>query len=97
MAEYRLTPAARRDLEAIWRYTFKQWGVTQANSYIDMLNAAFANLTQTPKIAPACDHIRKGYRCRHIVRHMIYFRITSYGISIVRVLHDRMDAGRYLN
>jgi hypothetical protein len=23
---------------------------------------------------------------------MIYFRVTPYGIAIIRILHDRMDA-----
>jgi len=27
---------------------------------------------------------------------MIYFRITDYGIAIIRVLHERMDAPHYL-
>ncbi|MBV7525451.1 type II toxin-antitoxin system RelE/ParE family toxin [Pseudomonas sp. PDM29] len=31
MAEYRLTPAAEGDLEAIWSYTARQWGLDQAN------------------------------------------------------------------
>lgn len=96
MAEYRLTPAAERDLEAIWAYTQKQWGAEQANRYIDILTEAFAELAQFPKIAPACDHIRLGYRSRNIERHMLYFRITTYGIAIVRILHDRMDAPRHL-
>jgi toxin ParE1/3/4 len=30
MAEYRLTPAAERDLEAIWVHTVREWGVEQA-------------------------------------------------------------------
>jgi toxin ParE1/3/4 len=37
MYEFRLTPAAERDLGAIWRYTHQQWGVEQANRYIDVL------------------------------------------------------------
>ena len=45
MAEYRLTPAAERDLESIWSYTT---------------------------------------------------RMTDFGIAVVRVLHDRMDALRHL-
>ena len=96
MAEYRLTPAAERDLEAIWAYTQKQWGAEQANRYIDILTEAFAELAQFPKTAPACDHIRPGYRCRNVERHMLYFRITTYGIAVVRILHDRMDAPRHL-
>ena len=26
---------------------------------------------------------------------MIYFRIMTYGIAIIRILHDRMDAPRW--
>jgi len=37
-----------------------------------------------------------GYRRRSVERHMIYFRITTYGIAIIRILHDRMYAPRYL-
>ena len=96
MAEYRLTPAALRDLESIWTHTLRQWGVDQANRYTDILTAAFAELAQSPETAPACDHIRPGYRRRNIERHMIYFRITAYGIAVVRILHDRMDAPRHL-
>jgi toxin ParE1/3/4 len=96
MAEYRLTPAALRDLESIWTHTLQQWGVKQANRYTDLLTATFVELAQSPKTTPACDHIRSSYRRRSIERHVIYFRITSYGIAVVRILHDRMDASRHL-
>jgi len=96
MAEYRLTPAAERDLENIWLNTRRQWSTEQADRYIAILANAFDELAQAPKIAPSCDHIRSGYRRRSVDRHMIYFRVTDYGIAIVRVLHDRMDAPRHL-
>jgi len=47
-------------------------------------------------MASACDHIRTGYRRRGVERHMIYLRITDFGIVIVRILHHRMDAPRHL-
>ena len=96
MAEYRLTPAAERDLEAIWNHTHDQWGIEQAHHYTDILIAACAALAEAPKTAPACDHIRSGYRRRGVERHVIYYRITTYGIAVVRILHDRMDAARNL-
>ncbi len=96
MAECRLTPAAERDLETIWAHTRPQWGLEQANRDIDILTAAFAELAQSPKTAPACDQIRPGYRRRSMERHMIHFRITAYGIAIMRILHGRMDAPRHL-
>ena len=96
MAEYRLTPAAERDLESIWKYTVRQWGVEQADRYIDFLTAAFAKLADSPMTAPSCEYIRSGYRRWGVERHMIYFRVTDYGIAVIRVLHDRMDAPRHL-
>jgi toxin ParE1/3/4 len=79
MAEYRLTPAAERDLENIWIHTRQQWGMEQANRYIDSLIAVFTDLAQSPRTAPTCDHIRPGYRRRSVERHMIYFasRLTA--------------------
>jgi len=96
MAEYRLSPAAERDLEGIWKYTRREWGLEQAEQYTDLLTAAFQVLAEAPRSAPACDHIRRGYRRRTVGRHMIYFRITEYGIAIIRILHNRMDAPHHL-
>jgi toxin ParE1/3/4 len=96
MAEYRLSPAAERDLEGLWKYTRRVWGIEQAERYTDLLTAAFQVLAESPKSAPACDHIRQGYRLRNVERHMIYFRVTDYGIAIIRVLHERMDAPHHL-
>jgi toxin ParE1/3/4 len=95
-AEYRLTPEAVRDLEGIWLYTLGEWGIDRANSYTDDLTAAFNQLAIAPQVATACDYIRKGYRRSPVGRHVIYFRITDYGIAVIRVLHDRMDAPRHL-
>jgi len=33
MIKYRLTPAAKKDLIAIWHYTVKVWGIEKARQY----------------------------------------------------------------
>ncbi len=96
MAEYRLSPAAEADLETIWLYTQKQWGIAQADHYIDILTASFTALSIAPKTAPACDDIRPRYRRKWVEHHVIYFQTTDYGIAIIRILHERMDAPRHL-
>jgi len=83
-------------MEHIWRATAKTWGVDQAHRYADKLTAAFKTLAEAPDRAPACDHIRSGYRRRNVERHAIYFRKTANGIDVMRILHDRMDAARHL-
>jgi toxin ParE1/3/4 len=70
-------------------------GAEQADRYIDALTRTFVELAQAPRSAPACDHIRPGYR-RRVERHIIYFRPTSHGIAVFRILHDRMDAATHL-
>ena len=95
-AEYRLSPAATRDLEAIWLYTLERWGLEQANSYTDELVATFNELANNPQLSTPADYIRKTYRRRRSGRHAIYFRITEYGIAVIRVLHDRMDPLRHI-
>jgi toxin ParE1/3/4 len=96
MAEYRFSPGAQRDLDEIFDYTVSQWGLPQALHYTDLIEAACAGLAKAPEQSQNCAHIRAGYWRRAVERHIIYFLATSYGIAVVRILHQRMDAARYL-
>lgn len=96
MAEYRLSPAAQRDLDGVFDYTLAQWGLPQALRYTDLLEAACSDLARAPQQAQGCADIRPGYRRRSIEQHVIYFRPTHYGIAVIRILHQRMDAARHL-
>lgn len=96
MAELRLTPAALRDLEGIWRYSAQQWGPVQAGLYLDLLNAAFEALAHAPESAPSCEHVRPGYRKQIVKHHAVYYRTEADVVIVVRVLHERMDAPRHL-
>lgn len=96
MAEYRLSPRAQRDLEGVFDYTVAEWGLAQAMRYIDLIEAACADLAEAPQQAQGCGDIRSGYRRRSVEQHVVYFRPTRYGIAVIRILHQRMDAGRHL-
>lgn len=96
MAEYRLSPLAQRDLEELFDHTLARWGEAQALRYTDLIADACAALAAAPYQAPDCAHIRPGYRRRGVEQHMIYFRITDYGIAVIRILHQRMDAARHM-
>lgn len=96
MAEFRLTPAALQDVEGIWHYTATQWSTAQADAYVDALNEGFEALARAPLSAPACEHIRPGYRRQPIGRHVVYYRLDEAVVTVVRVLHERMDAPRHL-
>lgn len=96
MAEYRFAPSARRDLDGIFDHSVTHWGLLQAIRYAELIEAACADLAETPQRAQGCAHIRPGYRLHGVERHVIYFRPTHYGIAVIRILHQRMDATRHL-
>ena len=42
-------------LEAIWLHTRQQWGVEQADRYVNRLAREFADLVLMPQAAVACE------------------------------------------
>lgn len=96
MAEFRLRPAARRDLEVIWRETVRRWSPDQADAYIALLFDAFDAAAAFPLAGQDASDIRPGYRRRACGSHIIFYRPQDYGIEIVRVLHGRMLADGHL-
>jgi toxin ParE1/3/4 len=94
-AEYRLSPKAREDMEAVWLYSLAQWGADQTERYVDELTEAFQFLAHNAEAGAACENIRVGYRKYPIMRHVVYYRKAKYGIEIMRILHDRMLASRH--
>ena len=95
-SKYRLSPKARDDMEAVWLYSLDEWGLKQTERYIDNLTTAFTLLVEHPKTGTHCANIREGYRKYPVLRHVIYYRETRYGVEIIRVLHDRRLASRHL-
>lgn len=96
MAEYRLSPRARSDLDELFDYTVAEWGLPQALRYADLIETACANLAEAPLQGRGCAEIRPGYRRHNVEKHVIYFLVTQYGIAVIRILHRRMDAVRHI-
>ena len=92
MPSFRITKKAKSDLLSIGRYTAKEWGINQRNSYLKQLDQCFARLSETPEIGVICDYIAKGYRKFPQGSHLIFYKHGSDGIiEIIRVLHKSMD------
>lgn len=91
---YRLRAEARRDIQEIWRYTRARWGLRQARNYHQKLTLAFLLLARNPKLGVSCRIVRRKYRKKSVGRHIIYYRIEDGVVTVVRVLHERMQAWR---
>jgi toxin ParE1/3/4 len=90
-----ITPIARSDLIDISRYTDKKWGRPQRFKYVKQLKDRFSYLADNPHIGRKRGEIFGSHYSYHEGRHVIFYRITSEGIEILRVLHDSMDFPRH--
>jgi toxin ParE1/3/4 len=95
MKKFLITPKARADLRDISRYTDKKWGRQQRFNYIKQLQDRFSYLANKPQRGKKRDEIIGSPYSYHEGRHVIFYRITSAGIEIMRVLHDSMDFPRH--
>jgi len=87
---------AEEDLTDIWIYTLQEWGVDQADRYIDELEAGLARLESNPKLGRSREQLRRGYFSLRLNEHVAFYVVTASVIRIVRVLHSRMDPDRHL-
>jgi toxin ParE1/3/4 len=94
--KWRITGPARRDLAGIWSYTQSNWDVRQADRYLDLLAARIVWLTGNPNMWTARSDIRDGLFSYSEGRHLIIFKETSGMLTVIRVLHDRMDIRRHV-
>lgn len=96
MPTFKVSKKAGLDLLEIGEYTQNKFGINQRNSYLDSINAKFHTLTKNLKLGAVCDDIRKGYLLSHVGSHSIFYKEYSYGIRIIRVLHQKMDWLKHL-
>ena len=92
----RLSPAAEADVEAIWDFSEKRWGRTQAVRYVRDLDATCTGIVEGRIVSLSAEGIRPGYRKAACGSHMIYFRHDGDDIEVVRILHQSMDVDRHL-
>ena len=86
LKDYRLTPAARSDLEAIWRYTAERWSVAQAEAYLTGLKATLAGLIVNPRIARERTELTPPVRIHPYGSHMVRAEATEeLGDGVPRV------------
>jgi toxin ParE1/3/4 len=92
--QYKLTPAARNDLNDIEYYTVAHWGFPQAKNYMIALQQAIESLPVAPYSGRRCDHVRFGCHRLDVQSHAIFYTIAK-NIKVLRILHQRMDIARH--
>ena len=87
---------AKHDLQEIWGYSFRTWGIKQADQYYDALIDGIERLIDQPEMGMPRDDLRRGYRQLQINRHLIFYRLTPTRIRVIRVLGVQMNVDHHL-
>ena len=95
-SEFKLSVYARTDIKKLFRYSYQQFGESQALKYKTELEACLQLLADNPDLGRKCDHIRQGYQRHEYARHIIFYRKRKTDIFIVKILHESMDAKRHI-
>lgn len=93
---YQFTDKAERDLEGIIDYTVQEWGVSQANTYLDGLELRAQLLAENPDLGMARETLFKGLLSLLYESHILYYKKHARGIVILRILHQHMDPVKHL-
>lgn len=93
---YRLYPKAIDDLESIYLYSVKEFGIHRTEDYIAAFESSFQYLADDPLISRKCDYVYSNLRAFNVGSHVIFLKITDDGIVIIRILHQSMDFNRHI-
>ncbi|MFH0411181.1 type II toxin-antitoxin system RelE/ParE family toxin [Corynebacterium sp. L4756] len=96
MSKYLLTPAAQRDLSAIWNFTEEQWSSAQAEKYLREIQRALERVTEAVARGRRRDDVRAGYMSYAVGSHIIFYRHQESHLEVIRILHHRMDHRQHL-
>jgi len=90
-SNYSLRALAQVDLEEIWLYSYQEWGVEQADKYLNSLLSRFEWLAKNPLISKKRDDIKTGYYYFPEGMHLVFYTLTKNGIDIIGIPHQSMD------
>lgn len=95
--KYRTTRLADQDIIQLYGRGVMDFGVLQAEDYIEGLFTAFELLAANPHIARERQELTPPVRLHPYGVHMIAYVLQGDGILIVRILHGRQDWQRLLS
>lgn len=90
MAQFTVSPTARRDITDIWKYIAAD-SVHHATRWREQLYELFLLLAAQPRIGLASDELEPGTRRFPFGNYLIYYRITRRGIQVTHVVHGKRD------
>jgi toxin ParE1/3/4 len=94
---YKFTARAEQDLAGILDFTLESWGAAQAIRYVDGMEKLLATLAQAPELGKSREDLHQQHQLMVFPyeKHLVYYYEEKRGITVVRILHESMDAPRH--
>lgn len=89
MPTFSLVERASDDLLDIYLFGIRQFGIRQADLYLDSLENCFQLLAENPRMGRRAERVAPGLRRHEHKSHVIFYREQAAGVEIVAVLHER--------
>ena len=98
MNPYRLvlSPAAQQDLQSIYQFGLRTWGQNQSSAYLHDLKEHLWILTTQPIMGVERTELEVAMRSFPVKSYVVFYRVQTNQVQIVRVLHGRQDPHRHL-
>jgi toxin ParE1/3/4 len=93
---FRLSKAAELDLLNIWRYTCQTWSESQADKYLDKLDAVCSKIGTEELTVKHMPDVHPDLCYRHYGRHYVFWLAKPEPI-VIAFLHDRMELVKHLS
>ena len=74
----------------IWNYTCKNWGIEQADRYLDLLHDGCNRIADDEAFVTAFEKMHPDLRSSHCEHHYIFY-LDYDNPLIIAVLHEKMD------
>ena len=91
-----VSPAAQGDFKEIYQYGCTHWGKKRALQYVSQLKEQLWQLLTHPEIGLLRSELGPTMRSFALEKHIIFYRVQSEQIEVVRLLHGRQDPVRQL-
>jgi toxin ParE1/3/4 len=90
---FRLSTAAKADLDGIRAYTLERWGRAQWLAYYREIARTLERIAAESGTGRRRDGFRPGMRSVPCRAHVVFYvELDGSGIGIVRILHARQNA-----
>jgi toxin ParE1/3/4 len=91
-----LAPSTTRDLDRLSQY-FLETNIEAGEKLFKLLDKKFATLTKFPNLGKPYPHLHPNIRGLLVEKYIIFYRVTTTQVEIVRFVDGRQDLTQIFN